>query len=106
MRKLLALLFKTLSKHKYRMAIHVHISDLERLKVFLDSKLSAFYYFTLSSRLDKTEVENTLLNSFDKDRFQIVSQRFDNHYYALVSLASKLSDYDFVGHFHTEAFWK
>ena len=86
------------------MAIHVHISDLERLKVFLDSKLSAFYYFTLSSRLDKTEVENTLLNSFDKDRFQIVSQRFDNHYYALVSLASKLSDYDFVGHFHTEAF--
>ena len=59
--------FKTLSKHKYRMAIHVHISDLERLKVFLDSKLSAFYYFTLSSRLDKTEVENTLLNSFDKD---------------------------------------
>ena len=96
--------FKTLSKHKYRMAIHVHISDLERLKVFLDSKLSAFYYFTLSSRLDKTEVENTLLNSFDKDRFQIVSQRFDNHYHALVSLASKLSDYDFVGHFHTEAF--
>ena len=86
------------------MAIHVHISDLERLKVFFDSKLSAFYYFTLSSRLDKTEVENTLLNSFDKDRFQIVSQRFDNHYHALVSLASKLSDYDFVGHFHTEAF--
>ena len=96
--------FKTLSKHEYRLAIHLHISDLERLKVFLDSKLSAFYYFTLSSRLDKTEVENTLLNSFDKDRFQIVSQRFDNHYYALVSLASKLSDYDFVGHFHTEAF--
>ena len=96
--------FKTLSKHEYRMAIHVHISDLERLKVFLDSKLSAFYYFTLSSRLDKTEVENTLLNSFDKDRFQIVSQRFDNHYHALVFLASQLSDYDFVGHFHTEAF--
>lgn len=96
--------FKTLSKHKYRMAIHVHISDLERLKVFLDSKLSAFYYFTLSSRLDKNEVENTLLNSFDKDRFQLVSQRFDNHYHALVSLASQLSEYDFVGHFHTEDF--
>lgn len=95
---------KKYSRHEYSIAIHVHISDLERLKVFLDSKLSAFYYFTLSSRLDKTEVENTLLNSFDKDRFQIVSQRFDNHYYALVSLASKLSDYDFVGHFHTEAF--
>ena len=86
------------------MVIHVHISDLERLKVFFDSKLSAFYYFTLSSRLDKTEVENTLLNSFDKDRFQIVSQRFDNHYHALVFLASHLSEYDFVGHFHTEAF--
>ena len=96
--------FKTLSKHEYRMAIHVHISDLERLKVFFDSKLSAFYYFTLSSRLDKNEVENTLLNSFDKDRFHIISQRFDNHYHALVSLASKLCDYDFVGHFHTEAF--
>ena len=96
--------FKTLSKHKYRMAIHVHISDLERLKVFFDSKLSAFYFFTLSSHLDKNEVENTLLNSFDKDRFQIVSQRFDNHYHALVSLASQLSDYDFVGHFHTEDF--
>lgn len=96
--------FKTLSKHKYRIAIHVHISDLERLKVFFDSKLSAFYYFTLSSRLDKNEVENTLLNSFDKDRFQLVSQRFDNHYHALVSLASQLSEYDFVGHFHTEDF--
>ena len=96
--------FKTLSKHEYRMVIHVHISDLERLKVFFDSKLSAFYFFTLSSRLDKNEVENTLLNSFDKDRFQIVSQRFDNHYHALVSLASQLCDYDFVGHFHTEAF--
>ena len=96
--------FKTLSKHKYRIAIHVHISDLERLKVFFDSKLSAFYYFTLSSRLDKNEVENTLLNSFDKDRFQVISQRFDNHYHALVFLASQLSDYDFVGHFHTEAF--
>lgn len=96
--------FKTLSKHEYRMAIHVHISDLERLKVFFDSKLSAFYYFTLSSRLDKNEVENTLLNSFDKDRFHIISQRFDNHYHALVSLVSKLCDYDFVGHFHTEAF--
>ena len=96
--------FKTLSKHEYRMAIHVHISDLERLKVFFDSKLSAFYYFTLSSRLDKNEVENTLLNSFDKDRFHIISQRFDNHYHALVSLASQLSDYDFVGHFHTEDF--
>ena len=43
------------------MVIHVHISDLERLKVFLDSKLSAFYYFTLSSRLDKTEVEEYLI---------------------------------------------
>jgi rhamnosyltransferase len=96
--------FKTLSKHEYRMAIHVHISDLERLKVFFDSKLSAFYYFTLSSRLDKNEVENTLLNNFDKDRFHIISQRFDNHYHALVSLASQLSDYDFVGHFHTEDF--
>ncbi|WP_324253021.1 rhamnan synthesis F family protein [Streptococcus salivarius] len=96
--------FKTLSKHKYRIAIHVHISDLERLKVFFDSKLSAFYYFTLSSRLDKNEVENTLLNSFDKNRFQVISQRFDNHYHALVFLASQLSDYDFVGHFHTEAF--
>ena len=96
--------FKTLSKHEYRMVIHVHISDLERLKVFFDSKLSAFYYFTLSSRLDKNEVENTLLNSFDKDRFHIISQRFDNHYHALVSLVSKLCDYDFVGHFHTEAF--
>ena len=96
--------FKTLSKHKYRIAIHVHISDLERLKVFFDSKLSAFYYFTLSSCLDKNEVENTLLNSFDKDRFQVISQRFDNHYHALVFLASQLSDYDFVGHFHTEAF--
>lgn len=96
--------FKTLSKHKYRIAIHVHISGLERLKVFFDSKLSAFYYFTLSSRLDKNEVENTLLNSFDKDRFHIISQRFDNHYHALVSLVSKLCDYDFVGHFHTEAF--
>ena len=82
----------------------MHISDLERLKVFFDSKLSAFYYFTLSSRLDKNEVENTLLNSFDKDRFHIISQRFDNHYHALVSLVSKLCDYDFVGHFHTEAF--
>ena len=54
--------------------------------------------------MDKDIVENTLLNSFDKDRFQIVSQRFDNHYHALVSLASQLSEYDFVGHFHTEAF--
>ena len=96
--------FKTLSKHKYRIAIHVHISDLERLKVFFDNKLSAFYFFTVSSRLDKNEVENTLLNSFDKDRFQVISQRFDNHYHALVFLASQLSDYDFVGHFHTEAF--
>ena len=96
--------FKTLNKHEYRMAVHVHISDLEKLKIFSDKKLSAFYYFTLSSHLDKNEVENTLLNSFDKDRFQIVSQRFDNHYHALVSLASQLSDYDFVGHFHTEAF--
>ena len=96
--------FKTLSKHKYRIAIHVHISDLERLKVFFDSKLSAFYYFTLSSRLDKNEVENTLLNSFDKDKFHIISQRFDNHYHALVYFVSKLCDYDFVGHFHTEAF--
>lgn len=96
--------FKTLSKHKYRIAIHVHISDLERLKVFFDSKLSAFYFFTLSSHLDKNEVENTLLNSFDKDRFHIISQRFDNHYHALVSLASQLSEYDFVGHFHTEDF--
>ena len=96
--------FKTLNKHEYRMAVHVHISDLEKLKVFSDKKLSAFYYFTLSSHLDKNEVENTLLNSFDKDRFQIVSQRFDNHYHALVSLASQLSDYDFVGHFHTEDF--
>ena len=50
-------------------------------------------------------VENTLLNSFDKDRFQLVSQRFDNHYHALVSSGiSKLSEYDFIGHFHTEAF--
>ena len=78
--------FKTLSKHKYRIAIHVHISDLERLKVFSDKKLSAFYYFTLSSHLDKNIVENTLLNSFDKDRFQLVSQRFDNHYHALVDI--------------------
>ena len=52
--------FKTLSKHKYCIAIHVHISDLERLKVFFDSKLSAFYFFTLSSHFDKNEVENTL----------------------------------------------
>ncbi|MFR2275303.1 MAG: rhamnan synthesis F family protein, partial [Streptococcus salivarius] len=96
--------FKTLNKHEYRMAIHVHISDLEKLKVFSDKKLSAFYYFTLSSHLDKNEVENTLLNSFDKDRFQLVSKTFENHYHALVSLASKLCDYDFVGHFHTEDF--
>ena len=54
--------------------------------------------------MDKNIVENTLLNSFDKDRFQLVSQRFDNHYYALVSLASQFSEYDFVGHFHTEDF--
>ena len=54
--------------------------------------------------MDKNIVENTLLNSFDKDRFQLVSQRFDNHYHALVSLASQLSEYDFVGHFHTEDF--
>ena len=96
--------FKSFSKHEYRMAIHVHISDLERLKVFLDSKLSAFYYFTLSGHLDKNQVENNLLNSFDKDRFQIVSQKFDNHYHALVSLASQLSEYDFIGHFHTADF--
>ncbi|WP_278533819.1 rhamnan synthesis F family protein [Streptococcus vestibularis] len=96
--------FKRFSKHEYRMAIHVHISDLERLKVFLDSKLSAFYYFTLSGHLDKNQVENNLLNSFDKDRFQIVSQKFDNHYHALVSLASQLSEYDFIGHFHTADF--
>ena len=96
--------FKSFSKHEYRMAIHVHISDLERLKVFFDSKLSAFYYFTLSGHLDKNQVENNLLNSFDKDRFQIVSQKFDNHYHALVSLASQLSEYDFIGHFHTADF--
>ncbi|MDU5663280.1 rhamnan synthesis F family protein [Streptococcus vestibularis] len=96
--------FKRFSKHEYRMAIHVHISDLERLKVFLDRKLSAFYYFTLSGHLDKNQVENNLLNSFDKDRFQIVSQKFDNHYHALVSLASQLSEYDFIGHFHTADF--
>ena len=96
--------FKRFSKHEYRMAIHVHISDLERLKVFLDSKLSAFYYFTLSGHLDKNQVENNLLNSFDKDRFQIVSQKFDNHYHALVSLASQLSEYDFIVHFHTADF--
>lgn len=96
--------FKTLSKHKYRIAIHVHISDLERLKVFFDNKLSVFYFFTVSSRLDKNEVENTLLNSFDKDRFQVISQRFDNHYHALVFLASQLREYDFVGHFHTSDF--
>lgn len=96
--------FKIFSKHEYHMAIHVHISDLERLKVFFDSKFSAFYYFTLSDHLDKNEVEDNLLNSFDKDRFQIVSQQFDNHYHALVSLASQLSEYDFIGHFHTEDF--
>lgn len=96
--------FKSFSKHEYRMVIHVHISDLERLKVFFDSKLSAFYYFTLSGHLDKNQVENNLLNSFDKDRFQIVSQKFDNHYHALVSLASQLSEYDFIGHFHTADF--
>lgn len=96
--------FKTLKKHEYRMAIHVHISDLEKLKVFSDKKLSTFYYFTLSSHLDKNKVENTLLNSFDKDRFQLVSKTFENHYHALVFLASHLSEYDFVGHFHTEAF--
>lgn len=96
--------FKSFSKHEYHMAIHVHISDLERLKVFFDSKLSAFYYFTLSGHLDKNQVENNLLNSFDKDRFQIVSQKFDNHYHALVSLASQLSEYDFIGHFHTADF--
>lgn len=96
--------FKTLNKHEYRMAIHVHISDLEKLKVFSDKKLSAFYYFTLSSHLDKNDVEDILLNSFDKDRFQLVSKTFENHYHALVSLASKLCDYDFVGHFHTEDF--
>lgn len=96
--------FKSFSKHEYRMAIHVHISDLERLKVFFDSKLSAFYYFTLSGHLDKNQVENNLLNSFDKDRFQIVSQKFGNHYHALVSLASQLSEYDFIGHFHTADF--
>ena len=54
--------------------------------------------------MDKNIVENTLLNSFDKDGFQLVSQRFDNHYHALVSLASQFSEYDFVGHFHTEDF--
>lgn len=96
--------FKRFSKHEYHMAIHVHISDLERLKVFFDSKFSAFYYFTLSDHLDKNEVEDNLLNSFDKDRFQIVSQQFDNHYHALVSLASQLSEYDFIGHFHTADF--
>lgn len=96
--------FHSVSGKGYHSAIHVHISDLERLKVFSDKKLSAFYYFTLSSHLDKNIVENTLLNSFDKDRFQLVSQRFDNHYYALVSLASQFSEYDFVGHFHTEDF--
>ena len=96
--------FHSVSGKGYHSAIHVHISDLERLKVFSDKKLSAFYYFTLSSHLDKNIVENTLLNSFDKDRFQLVSQKFDNHYYALVSLASQFSEYDFVGHFHTEDF--
>lgn len=96
--------FKRFSKHDYHMAIHVHISNLERLKVFFDSKLSAFYYFTLSGHLDKNQVEDKLLNSFDKDRFQIVSQQFDNHYHALVSLAPQLSEYDFIGHFHTEDF--
>ncbi|WP_372589872.1 rhamnan synthesis F family protein [Streptococcus thermophilus] len=96
--------FHSVSGKGYHSAIHVHISDLERLKVFSDKKLSAFYYFTLSSHLDKNIVEDTLLNSFDKDRFQLVSQKFDNHYYALVSLASQFSEYDFVGHFHTEDF--
>lgn len=96
--------FHSVSGKGYHSAIHVHISDLERLKVFSDKKLSAFYYFTLSSHLDKNIVENTLLNSFDKDRFQIVSQQFDNHYHALVSLAPQLSEYDFIGHFHTEDF--
>ena len=96
--------FKRFNKHEYRMAIHVHISDLERLKVFIDSKLSAFYYFTLSGHLDKNQVEDNLLNSFDKDSFQIVSQQFDNHYHALVSLASQLSEYDYIGHFHTDGF--
>ena len=96
--------FKRFSKHEYHMAIHVHISDFERLKVFFESKLSAFYYFTLSGHLDKNQVEDKLLNSFDKDRFQIVSQQFDNHYHALLSLAPQLSEYDFIGHFHTEDF--
>ena len=96
--------FKRFTKHEYHMAIHVHISDLERLKVFFDSKFSAFYYFTLSDHLDKNQVEDNLLNSFDKDRFQIVSQQFDNHYHALVSLAPQLSEYDFIGHFHTADF--
>ena len=73
--------FHSVSGKDYHSAIHVHISDLERLKVFSDKKLSAFYYFTLSSHLDKNIVENTL-----------------------VSLASQLSEYDFVGHFHTEDF--
>ena len=95
---------KKYSRYEYSIAIHVHISDLERLKVFLDSKLSAFYYFTLSGHLDKNQVEDILLNSFDKDSFQIVSQQFDNHYHALVSLAPQLSEYDFIGHFHTEDF--
>lgn len=96
--------FHSVSGKGYHSAIHVHISDLERLKVFTDTSLSAFYYFTLSSHIDRNEVEVILLNCFEKDRFQLVSQTFENHYHALVSLYSQLREYDFVGHFHTSDF--
>lgn len=96
--------FNTITRSNCRLAIHVHISDVERLKVFTDKSLSAFYYFTLSSHIDRNEVEVILLNRFEKDRFQLVSQTFENHYHALVSLDSQLREYDFVGHFHTSDF--
>ena len=96
--------FNTITRLNCRLAIHVHISDVERLKVFTDTSLSAFYYFTLSSHIDRNEVEVILLNRFEKDRFHLVSQTFENHYHALVSLVSQLREYDFVGHFHTSDF--
>lgn len=96
--------FNTVTRSTCRLAIHVHISDVERLKLFTNKSLSAFYYFTLSSNIDRNEVDVILLNSFDKDRFQLVSQTFENHYHALVYLASQLREYDFVGHFHTSDF--
>ena len=87
---------------KVRNVKYIVITQKETYKTLFEPVKRGKYYFIRIT--DKNEVENTLLNNFDKDRFQVVSQRFDNHYHALVFLASKLCDYDFVGHFHTEAF--